>query len=158
TDVRSGLAAKSTLVGPWLLKPARMSLLSSVTNCWKVVVAEAVVAPDARRAAPSFFPIITAGRLSSKPAVLPISVGSPATLLIMRTATAPAAFALATFWLKLHVPRLMSASLPEAPGSTLAQPSDWVSNRSKEAIGSASKSPTAAPIDVPPPAGYVKGW
>src|SRR5262249_34209872 len=35
TDVRSGLAAKSTLVGPWLLKPARMSLLASVTNSWK---------------------------------------------------------------------------------------------------------------------------
>src|SRR5207248_4981438 len=27
TDVRSGLMARSTFVGPWLLKPARMSLL-----------------------------------------------------------------------------------------------------------------------------------
>src|SRR5213080_2277752 len=34
TDVRSGLTARSTLVGPWLLKPARMSLLA-VINSWK---------------------------------------------------------------------------------------------------------------------------
>src|SRR6266403_5704176 len=31
TEVRSGLRAKSTCVGPWLLKPAKMSLLR-VTN------------------------------------------------------------------------------------------------------------------------------
>src|SRR5207249_5521217 len=80
TDVRSGLTAKSTPVGPWLLKPAKMSLLG-VMNSWNVASAEAVVAPDARSAAPSFMPIMTAGRLSSKPAVLPIAVGSPATLL-----------------------------------------------------------------------------
>src|SRR6476646_8373029 len=124
TEVRSGLAAKSTLVGPWLLKPARMSLFASVMNSWKVATAEAVVAPDARNAAPSFLLIITAGMSSSNPAVLAIALGSPATLLMMTTATAPAAFALAIFWLKVHVPRSISASLPEAPGSTLAQPFD----------------------------------
>src|SRR5882724_12700548 len=32
TDVTSGLTAKSTFVGPWPLKPARMSLLASVIN------------------------------------------------------------------------------------------------------------------------------
>src|SRR5215468_11239744 len=124
TDVRSGLAAKSTFVGPWLLKPARMSLFASVMNSWKVATAEAVVAPDARNAAPSFLLIITAGISSSNPAVLPIALGSPATLLMMTTATAPAAFALAIFWLNVHAPRSISASLPEAPGSTLAQPFD----------------------------------
>src|SRR6266550_1926692 len=106
TDVRSGLTAKSTPVGPWLLKPAKMSLLG-VMNSWNVASAEAVVAPDARSAAPSFMPIMTAGRLSSKPAVLPIAVGSPATLLTTTTPTAPAALAFATFWLKVQVPRSM---------------------------------------------------
>src|SRR5262249_46530048 len=43
TEVRSGLAAKSTFVGPWPLKPARMSLLAGVMNSWKVATAEAVV-------------------------------------------------------------------------------------------------------------------
>jgi len=52
----------------------------------------------------------------------------------------------------------MIASLPEAPGSTLVQPLEWVSKRSYEAVGRAGKSPTAAPIVVPPPAGYVNGW
>src|SRR4029453_18738245 len=53
TEVRLGLTAKSTAVGPWLLKPARMSLLG-VMNSSNVASAEAVVSPDARRAAPSF--------------------------------------------------------------------------------------------------------
>src|SRR5437667_4960621 len=57
TDVTSGLTAKSTFVGPWPLKPARMSLLSSVMNSWNVALTEAVVAPDIRRSAPSLFPI-----------------------------------------------------------------------------------------------------
>src|SRR5437763_6401154 len=61
TEVRSGLIADSGLVGPWLLKPARMSLLG-VMNSWNTATADAVVAPDARNAAPSFRPIITAGR------------------------------------------------------------------------------------------------
>src|SRR6266496_715459 len=74
TEVRSGLTAKSTAVGPWLLKPARMSLLVVMNSC-NVVVASAVVAPDARRAAPSFRPIMTAGILSSKPAVLAMAIG-----------------------------------------------------------------------------------
>src|SRR6266487_124879 len=130
TEVRSGLTAKSTFVGPWLLKPAKMSLFSGVMNSWNVASADAVVSPDARSAAPSFLLIITAGRSSSNPAVLAIEMGSPATLLMMRTAMAPAALAFATFWLKVHDPRSMMASLPEAPGSTPAQPLDWVSNRS----------------------------
>src|SRR5206468_2110778 len=153
TEVRSGLTAKSTAVGPWLLKPAKMSLFSGVMNSWNVSTADAVVSPDARSAAPSFLLIITAGRSSSNPAVLAIEMGSPATLLMMRTAMAPAALAFATFWLKVHDPRSMMASLPEAPGSTPAQPLDWVSNRSKEPAGSAANSPTAAPMVVPPPAG-----
>src|SRR5438477_10462655 len=64
TEVRSGLTAKSTAVGPWLLKPAKISLFCGVMNSRNVSTAEAVVAPDARSAAPSFLPIITAGRLS----------------------------------------------------------------------------------------------
>src|SRR5262245_15264136 len=124
TEVRSGLTAKSTLVGPWPLEPAKISLFCGVMNSWNVATTEAVVAPDARNAAPLSLLIITAGKSSLKPAVLAIAMGSPATLLMMRTATAPAAFALATFWLKVHVPRSMSARLPEAPGSTLVQPSD----------------------------------
>src|SRR5438093_882643 len=153
TEVRSGLTAKSTAVGPWLLKPARMSLFSSVMNSWNVSIADAVVSPEALNAAPSLLPIITAGRSSSNPSVLPIAVGSPATLLMTSTPTAPAAFAFATFWLKVHAPRSMIASLPEAPGSTRVQPSDWVSKRSNDAVGRGSKSPTAAPIVVPPPSG-----
>src|SRR2546426_11830777 len=63
TDVASGLIADSGLVGPWLLKPAKMSLLG-VMNSLNVATADAVVAADARRAAPSFRPIMTAGRSS----------------------------------------------------------------------------------------------
>src|SRR5215210_7151954 len=63
TDVRSGLTARSTIVGPWLLKPAMMTPFA-VTNSDKPPPADAVVAPDARRAAPSTSPIITAGRSS----------------------------------------------------------------------------------------------
>src|SRR5437868_7118619 len=96
TDVRSGLTARSTFVGPWLLEPYMMSLFSGVMNSWNVASAAAVVALDARSAAPSFLLIMTAGRLSSKPAVLAIAMGSPATLLMMRTAMAPAALAFAT--------------------------------------------------------------
>src|SRR5438876_8165439 len=112
-----------------------MSLLAGVINSLNVAVASAVVAPDARSAAPSFKLIMTAGILSSKPAVLAMAIGSPATLLIMSTATAPAALAFATFWLKVHVPRSIIASLPEAPGSTLVQPSEAVSKRLKDAAG-----------------------
>ena len=46
---------------------------------------------------------MTAGMSSSKPAVLAIAIGSPATLLMMTTPIAPAALAFATFWLKVHV-------------------------------------------------------
>src|SRR4029077_14409991 len=111
TEVRSGLTARSTFVGPWLLKPARMSLLA-VINSLNTALADAVVAPEARSAAPSFLPIMTAGRLSPKPAVRAMAVGSPATLLTTTPPTAPAAFALATFSLKVHAPRLTIASLP----------------------------------------------
>src|ERR1700758_4214675 len=103
--------------------------LFAVMNSWNVAVVDAVVAPDALSAVPSFRPIITAGILSSKPAVLAIAIGSPATLLMMRTATAPAALAFATFWLNVQAPRLIIAKLPEAPGSTLVQPSELVSKR-----------------------------
>src|SRR5262249_19784004 len=119
TDVTSGLAATSTSVGPWPLKEARISLFAGVTNSWNIAPADAVVCPDALSAAPSLRPIMTAGRLSSKPAVLAIGIGSPATLLIMRTPMAPAALAFATFWLNEQVPRSIIATLPEAPGSTL---------------------------------------
>src|SRR5947208_9278174 len=131
TDVRSGLMARSTFVGPWLLKPARMSLFG-VMNSWNVASADAVVAPDARSAAPSFRPIMTAGRLSPPPPSLAMAIGSPATLLITSTPTAPAAIALRTFVLKVQPPRFTTASLPEAPGSMLVQLVEWVSKRSNE--------------------------
>src|SRR5206468_1101931 len=118
TEVRSGLTAKSTAVGPWLLNPAKMSLLG-VMNSWNVATAEAVVSPEARSAAPSFRPIITAGRLSPPPPSLAMAVGSPATLLITSTPTAPAAIALRTLVLNVQPPRFTIASLPEAPGSML---------------------------------------
>src|SRR5438270_11343031 len=152
TEVRSGLTAKSTLVGPWLLKPARMSLLG-VMNSWNVASADAVVAPDARNAAPSFRPIMTAGMLSSKPAVRAMAVGSPATLLTMSTAIAAAALAFATFWLNVQFPPLMIARSPDAPAGTLVHPSEAVSYQLKEVPGKGSKSPTAAPTVVPLPAG-----
>src|SRR5213592_1313528 len=157
TEVRSGLTATSTVVGPWPLKPARMSALG-VINSWNTATADAVVSPDARSAAPSFSPIITAGRSSPPSPSLAIAVGSPATLLITSTPTAPAAIALRTFVLKVHVPRLTIASFPEAPGSTLVQLVLFVSKRLYEAVGRAGNSPTAAPIVVPTPAGYVNGW
>src|SRR5439155_8816541 len=56
TEVRSGLISRSGVVGPWLLKPARMSAFE-VMNSWNVELALAVVSPDARSAAPSFKPI-----------------------------------------------------------------------------------------------------
>src|SRR5262249_20289287 len=138
-------------------KPAKISLLAMVMNSWNEATADAVIAPDARRAAPSFRPIMTAGRLSRNPAVLAMAIGSPATLLIMSTPTAPAALAFATFWLKVHVPRLIIARLPEAPVATLMHPFDAVSKR---VYGPArgAKSPTAAPtVVLPPPDGYVNG-
>src|SRR5438477_4687772 len=156
TDVRSGLTSKLTAVGPWLLKPARMSALS-VMNSWNTATAEAVVAPDVRNAAPSFRPIMTAGRSSPPSPSLAMAVGSPATLLITSTPIAPAAIALRTLVLNVQPPRLMIASLPEAPGSTLTQEVLFVSKRSYEAVGRGGKSPTAAPMVVPPPDGYVKG-
>src|SRR6266550_997393 len=157
TEVRSGLTARSTIVGPWLLKPAKISLLG-VTNSWNVATADAVVSPDALSAAPSFKPIMTAGRSSPPSPSFAIAVGSPATLLTTTTPTAPAAIALRTLVLKVQPPRLTIASLPEAPGSTLVQAVLFVSKRSYEAVGRAGNSPTAAPIVVPPPAGYVNGW
>src|SRR6266513_5444592 len=135
-----------------------MSSLPVSVNSENVAVASAVVAPDERRAAPSFRPIITAGRSSPPPPSLAMAVGSPATLLITTTPTAPTAIALRTLVLKVQPPRLTIASLPEAPGSTLVQAVLFVSKRSYEAVGRAGNSPTAAPIVVPPPAGYVNGW
>src|SRR5215469_7761541 len=147
----------SGLVGPWLLNPAKISLLAGVMNSWNEATADAVIAPDARRAAPSFRPIMTAGILSSNPLVRAIAVGSPATLLIMSTPTAPAAFAFATFWLKVHAPRSIIASLPDVPVATPVHPFDAVSKRLSEPVGRGEKSPTAAPMVVPPPDGYVNG-
>src|SRR6478736_2021301 len=153
TDVTSGLTAKSTFVGPWPLKPARMSLFSGVMNSWNVADAEASDGFAVLSAAPSFLLIMTAGRSSSKPAVLAIAIGSPATLFMITTPIAPAALAFATFWLKTHAPRSMIATLPEAPHGTLLQPLECVSNKLKDAAGNGSKSPTAAPMVVPPLAG-----
>src|SRR5207244_11448995 len=134
-----------------------MSLLE-VMNSWNTATAEAVVAPDARNAAPSFRPIMTAGRSSPPSPSLAMAAGSPATLLITITPTAPAAIALRTLVLKVQSPRLTITSLPEAPGSTLVQAVLFVSKRSYEAVGRAGNAPTAAPIVVPTPAGYVSGW
>src|SRR3989454_8742354 len=64
TEVRSGLMSKSTAVGPWPLKPARISWLPVVTNSCSVASADASGGLAARSAAPSFLLIITAGRLS----------------------------------------------------------------------------------------------
>src|SRR5947208_1093940 len=61
TEVTSGLTAKSTAVGPCLLKTAKISWLA-VMNSRKCATVESVVSPDARRAAPSLRPIMTAGR------------------------------------------------------------------------------------------------
>src|SRR6266481_933433 len=152
TEVRSGLIARSTVVGPWLLKPARMSWLA-VTNSWNVATAEALGGFAVLSAAPSFLPIITAGRLSPPPPSFAMAVGSPATLLITTTPVAPAAIALRTFALNVQPPRSIIARLPEAPGSTLVQLVLCVSKRVYDAVGSAGKSPTAAPIVVPTPAG-----
>src|SRR5438132_3755746 len=157
TDVRSGLTSKLTAVGPWLLKPARMSLLT-VINSLNTSTADAVVAPEARSAAPSLRPIMTAGRLSPPKPSIAIAVGSPATLLITSTPTAPAAMALRTFVLKVQLPRSTIASLPDASAKTLVQAVLCVSKRSYEAVGRGGKSPTAAPIVVPPTVGYVSGW
>src|SRR5947208_6295839 len=120
TEVTSGLTAKSTAVGPWLLKPARISWLA-VTNSWKVATADASGGLAARSAAPSFLPIMTAGKSSPPPPSLAMATGSPATLLITTTPIAPAAIALRTFVLKVQPPRSTIAHLPEAPGSTLVQ-------------------------------------
>src|SRR5206468_4390618 len=155
TEVRSGLTAKSTAVGPWLLKPAKMSLFSGVMNSWNVSTADAVVAPDVRSAAPSFLLIMTAGRSSPPSPSFAMAIGSPATLLITSTPTASAAIAFRTFVLKVQLPRSTIASLPEAPGSTLVQAVLCVSKRSYEAVGRAVNSPTAAPTVVPLRAGYV---
>src|SRR6266576_1834750 len=145
TEVRSGLTARSTIVGPWLLKPAKMSLFV-VMNSWNTATADAVVSPDARSAAPSFRPIITAGRSSPPPPSLAMAVGSPATLLITSTPIAPAAIALRTFVLNVQPPRLTTTTLPEAPGSTLVQAvSSELKYRPNEPADIGGKSITAAP-------------
>ena len=118
TEVTSGLTAKSIAVGPWLLKPARISWLG-VTNSWNVATADASGGLAARSAAPSFLPSMTAGRLSPPPPSLAMAVGSPATLLITTTPIAPAAIALRTFVLNVQPPRLTTTTFPEAPPSTL---------------------------------------
>src|SRR5438874_12118405 len=150
TELTSGLTARSTFVGPWPLKPARMSWLPVVTNSCSVASADASGGLAARSAAPSFLLIMTAGRSSPPNPSLAMPIGSPATLLITTTPTAPAAIALRTFVLNVQVPRSTIASLPEAPGSTLVQAVLCVSKRSYDAVGRGGNSPTAAPIVVPP--------
>src|SRR5438046_7382873 len=133
TDVTSGLTAKSTFVGPWPLKPAKMSSYPVAVNSWSVASADAVVAPEDRSAAPSFLPIMTAGRSSPPNPSLAMPIGSPATLLIITTPVAPAAIALRTFVLNVQVPRSTTTTLPEAPGSTLVQALSWLlKSRPKE--------------------------
>jgi hypothetical protein len=120
TDVTSGLAARSTNVGPWLLKEARMSLFG-VMNSWNIAVVDASGGFAVRSAAPSFLPIITAGRSSPPPPSFPMALGSPAALLMTTTPIAPDAIALRTFVLNVQPPRSTTTTLPEAPGSTLVQ-------------------------------------
>src|SRR5947207_12970798 len=157
TEVTSGLTARSTFVGPWLLKPARMSLLG-VMNSWNIAVVDASGGFAVRSAAPSFLPIMTAGKLSPPPPSFAIAVGSPATLLITTTPMAPAAIALRTYVLNVQPPRLTTTTLPEGPGSTLVQAvSSELKYRPNEPADNGGKSPTAAPIVVPPLAGYVNG-
>ena len=55
TEATSGLRAKSTTVGPWLLLPYAISLLVGVMNSWNVARADAVVSPDTRGAPPVVF-------------------------------------------------------------------------------------------------------
>ncbi len=43
TEAMSGLTAKSTSVGPWLLLPYTISLFSGVMNSWNVATADASV-------------------------------------------------------------------------------------------------------------------
>src|SRR2546429_3546755 len=95
--------------------------LFGVMNSWNVASADAVVAPDARSAAPSFRPNMTAGRLSPPPPSLAMAIGSPATLLITSTPTAPAAISLRNIVLKRQPPRLTTDRLPKAHGSMLVQ-------------------------------------
>src|SRR5437867_3553517 len=153
TEVRSGLMARSTAVGPWLLKPAKISAFV-VTKSWRTLVALAVVAPELRRSAPSLRPIITAGKSSPPRPSLAIAIGSPATLFTTTTPTAPAAVALRTFVLNVQFPRLTIVSFPDAELETLAQASSMVSNNEYELfVGNGGNSPTAAPIVVPPVAG-----
>src|SRR5258708_31974765 len=118
TEVTSGLTARSIAVGPWLLKPARISWLA-VTNSWNVATADASGGLAVRSAAPSFLPSMTAGRLSPPPPSLAMAVGSPATLLSTTTPIAPAAIALRTFALNVQPPRLTTTHFPEAPPATL---------------------------------------
>src|SRR5438132_5334687 len=155
TEVTSGLTAKSIAVGPWLLKPARISWLG-VTNSWNVATADASGGLAARSAAPSFLPSMTAGRLSPPPPSLAMAVRSPATLFSTTTPMAPAALALRTFVLNVQPPRLTTTTLLEAPGSMLVQPvrlGAGLKNRKNELVGSGGNSPTAAPTVVPPLAG-----
>src|SRR6266403_747299 len=145
TEVTSGLTAKSIAVGPWLLKPARISWLA-VTNSWNVATADASGGLAVRSAAPSFLPSMTAGRLSPPPPSLAMAVGSPATLLSTTTPIAPAAIALRTFVLNVQTPRSTTTTFPEAPPSTLVHAVSCVLKKSpNELVGNGGISPTAAP-------------
>src|SRR5258707_4789170 len=95
TEVTSGLTAKSIAVGPWLLKPARISWLA-VTNSWNVATADASGGLAVRSAAPSFLPSMTAGRLSPPPPSLAMAVGPTSTLLTTPTPITPAPLAYGT--------------------------------------------------------------
>jgi hypothetical protein len=70
----SGLTAKSTFVGPGCCCHTQYPCFRS-DEFWNVASRTHGRSPDARSAAPSFLPIMTAGRSSSKPAVLAIAMG-----------------------------------------------------------------------------------
>jgi hypothetical protein len=151
TDVTSGLMARSTFVGPWPLKAARMSLFA-VTKSWNIAAADAFGGFAARSAAPSLPPIITAGRLSSKPAVLAIAIGSPATLLIM-TADGARCVCIRDFLAEHACTSVNNRYLARSAGiytrAAIGVGVEEIKRRRRQG----AKSPTAAPIVVPPPAG-----
>src|SRR5437762_3459911 len=152
TEVTSGFTAKSTAVGPWLLKAARISWLE-VVNSWSVASARASGGLATRSAAPSLLLIMTAGKSSPPPPSFDMPIGSPATLLMTTTPVAPAAIALRTFVLNVQTPRLTTATLPEAPESRLVQPLSCVLKNRPNEPAKGGNSPTAASIVVPPLAG-----
>ena len=78
---------------------------------------------EARIASPFVLSVIMTGMVGfGTVGSSPMVPGKPATLLVMSTPSAPAAWALATLLLKLHVPRSMSAILPDRAVAMEPQP------------------------------------